>query len=292
MSVQIVPFKQVDVFTAVPYRGNPVAVILDGASLDATRMQALAAWTNLSETVFVLPPTQTGADYRLRIFTPRSELPFAGHPSVGAAHAVLESGFARQHDHQLIMECAAGVLPIRIDGDGATRRLFVRAPTTRINDPDMTLSVGLAKALGATLNLEPSPRVVNAGPNWIVVDLESETAVRALRPDMTRLAELLRDHSATGVAVYGHTGRSDIAIAVRCFCPADAIPEDSVTGSGNAAIAAYRRAYGQIAAPADYVASQGREIGRDGYLHMRIDNAGRIDIGGQAVTCIDGTIRL
>jgi PhzF family phenazine biosynthesis protein len=292
MSAQIVPFKQVDVFTAVPYRGNPVAVILDGASLDGAQMQALAAWTNLSETVFVLPPTQSGTDYRLRIFTPRSELPFAGHPSVGAAHAVLESGWARQHDHQLIMECAAGVLPIHIEGDGAARRLYVRAPAARIDDPDMTLSVGLAKALGATINLEPSPRVVNVGPNWIVVDLENEARVRALRPDMARLSEVLRDFSATGVAVYGRTGRTDVAMAVRCFCPADGIPEDPVTGSGNAAIAAYMRAYDLVTPPVTYVASQGREVGRDGYLHMRLDEQGHIDIGGQAVTCIDGTIRL
>jgi PhzF family phenazine biosynthesis protein len=290
--MRIVPFKQVDVFTAVPYRGNPVAVVLDAEGLSDAQMQELAAWTNLSETTFVLAATQPGADYRLRIFTPRRELPFAGHPTVGTAHAVLEAGFARQHDHRLTMECAAGVLPIAIEGDGPERRIHVRAPAARMEEPDLTMSVALARAFGVTINAAPPPRIVAAGPVWIVVDLETEAAVRNLRPNMSALAEVGRDYGAIGAAVYGRSGRDDYAMAVRCFAPGDAIPEDPVTGSGNISIAAYLREYGLVTPPVSYVASQGREVGRDGYLHVRLDDAGHISIGGQSVTCVDGTIRL
>jgi PhzF family phenazine biosynthesis protein len=291
--MRIVPFKQVDVFTAVPYRGNPVAVVLDAEGLTDADMQRIANWTNLSETTFVLPATAPGADYRVRIFTPRQELPFAGHPSVGTAHAVLEAEWARQHDHMVVMQCAAGVLPIYLEGDGPQRKLFVRAPAARIGEPDLTLTVALAKVLGVPIEQEPAPRPVAVGPTWIVVDLREEAIVRGLAPDMARLAELTSERDAVGVAVYGRTRREDVHMAVRCFAPGDGIAEDPVTGSGNACIAAYLRTNDLIpAGQVHYRVSQGREIGRDGYLDMRIDPKGAIEIGGQAVTCLDGTIRL
>jgi PhzF family phenazine biosynthesis protein len=290
--MQIVPFKQVDVFTKVPYRGNPVAVVLDADELDSKDMQQLACWTNLSETTFVLKPTRPGADYRLRIFTPGGELPFAGHPSVGTAHALLECGFARQHNHLLVMECAAGVLPISIEGDDASRKLYVQAPPATVGEADMTLTMALAKALGLAVRSDPPPLPVIAGPNWLVVDLETEETVRGLRPNMDAIAELTRERDATGVAVYGRTGRNDYAMAVRCFGPASGIPEDPVTGSGNVCIAAYLREHGLVTPPVNYVSSQGREIGRDGYVFMRLHADNRIEVGGCAVTCIDGTIRL
>ena len=291
--MRIVPFKQVDVFTAVPYRGNPVAVILDGEGLSDAQMQQLAAWTNLSETTFVLPPTKPGADYRVRIFTPRQELSFAGHPSVGTAHAVLEAGWARQHDHLLVMECAAGVLPISIDGDGAERRIAVQAPPAEIGETELTLAVALAKALRATVRQTPSPRPVKVGPWWLVAELDDEDAVRALEPDMARVIELSRETDAVGIAAYARCESPDYAIVVRCFAPVDGIPEDPVTGSGNACIAAFLRANGLLPeGDASYRASQGREVGRDGYLDMTVTADGRILIGGHAVTCIDGTIRL
>ncbi len=292
-AVRIVPFKQVDVFTAVPYAGNPVAVVLDAEGLTDAAMQRIAAWTRLSETTFVLPATAPGADFRLRIFTPRRELPFAGHPSVGAAHALLESGFARQHDRRLVMQCAAGVLPIAIDGDGASRTLAVRTPAARIGEPDLTLTLALAQALGVALEQEPAPLPVAAGPTWLVVDLRDAAVVRLLTPDMARLAELSHERDAVGVAVYGRTGREDVAMAVRCFAPGDGIPEDPVTGSGNACIAAYLRAHRLVPDGAvRYRASQGRELGRDGIIDIRLGDDDTIDVGGQAVTCIDGTIRL
>jgi PhzF family phenazine biosynthesis protein len=291
--MRIVPFKQVDVFTALPFGGNPVAVVLDAETLETPEMQHIAQWTNLSETAFVLPPDSPGASYRVRIFTPKQELAFAGHPSVGTAHAVIEAGFANPLEGRLVQECKAGLLPITVEGDGPMRRIYVEAPPARVDEPDLTMTVALAQALGATINSDPPPRAVACGPNWAVVDLENADNVRRLKPDMAKLATLSRDYGVIGAAVFGRTGRSDCVLAVRCFAPIDNIPEDPVTGSGNAAIAAYLRATGQIPPEgAQYAASQGREVGRDGVVHVRIDASGVILIGGRSVTCVDGTIRL
>lgn len=293
--LRIVPFKQVDVFTALPYGGNPVAVVLDAESLSTAEMQHIAAWTNLSETTFMLTPTNPQASYRLRIFTPRQELPFAGHPSVGSAHAALEAGFIRRRpDGTLLQECAAGLLPIRIEGTDAMRRLFVRAPVAKVDDPDLTLSVALAKALGVTIEQDPAPRAVTLGPTWIVVDLGDADTVRGLKPNMARVAELCADYgNAVGVSVFGRTGRNDTQLAVRSFAPADGIPEDPVCGSGNAAVAAFLRETGKVnGIGAEYAVSQGREVGRDGTVHVRVGMDGHIEIGGTCVTCVDGTIRL
>lgn len=291
--MRIVPFKQVDVFTSNPFVGNPVAVVFGADGLDSADMQRLAAWTNLSETTFVLAPTVPGADYRLRIFTPRQELPFAGHPSVGSAHAAIEAGWATPHEGRLVQECAAGILPIRIEDSGGVRRLFVRAPAARVDAPDLTLTHTLGKGLGVPLRTEPAPRAVNVGPNWIIADLEQAQIVDRLDPDMATLATLCREHDAVGVTVFGRTGKPDVVLSVRSFAPADGIPEDPVCGSGNAAVAAYLFATEQLPpGHTRYIAAQGQQVGRDGHVHVTIDRDGRIEIGGEAVTCVDGTIRL
>jgi PhzF family phenazine biosynthesis protein len=285
-------FQQVDVFTAVPFRGNPVAVVLDARGLDGAQMQRIANWTNLSETTFVLPPTAAGADYRVRIFTPRQELPFAGHPSVGTAHAMIEAGLAHPRDGALAMECGAGVLPLRIEGDGAARRIFVRAPAARFADPEITQIVALSKALRVPVTQHPAPRNVNVGPVWTVVDLEDEATVRGLEPDLDRIAEFTREHDAVGVAVFGRSPDPALPWVVRCFVPADGIAEDPVTGSGQAAIASFLRANELVpAGEVAYAASQGREVGRDGIVHVRIGTDDRVDIGGHSVTCIRGTFQ-
>lgn len=286
-----VPFRQVDVFTAVAWRGNPVAVVLDAQGLDGAAMQRIANWTNLSETTFVLRPTAAGADYRVRIFTPRQELPFAGHPSVGTAHAMLEVGLATPRGGALAMECGAGVLPLQVDGEGATRRIFVRAPAARFSDPEITQIVALSKALRVPVTQQPAPRNVNVGPTWTVVDLDDEATVRGLEPDLDRVAEFTREHDAVGVAVFGRSPDPALPFVVRCFVPADGIAEDPVCGSGNAAIASFLRANQLVAAgEVAYAASQGREVGRDGVVHVRIGTDDRVEIGGHSVTCIVGTI--
>jgi PhzF family phenazine biosynthesis protein len=283
-------FKQVDVFTRRPYLGNPVAVILDAKGLDTETMQRIANWTNLSETAFLLPPIDAAASYRVRIFTPKQELPFAGHPSVGAAHAVLEAGLASAPDGALVQECAAGLLPVRVEAEGSERLIHVRAPQARFSAPDPAANTRLAEVLGCSLIATAPAQIVDNGPRWWVVGLASGRDVRQLRPDMGALAALTPTHDAVGIAVYGPADGADHDLVVRCFCPADGIPEDPVTGSGNAAIAAYLQQHGLLPA-AQYRASQGREMGRDGLLQMSVESDG-IYLGGSAVTVIEGNIRL
>ncbi|MEO8804307.1 MAG: PhzF family phenazine biosynthesis protein [Rudaea sp.] len=277
-----------DVFTAVPLMGNPLAVVLDADGLSTADMQRIAAWTNLSETSFVLPPTQPTADYRVRIFTPRSELPFAGHPSVGTLHALLEGEHIAMKDH-FIQECAAGLLPMRIDHEVGARRIFIRAPRATIGDEDVALAATAQAALGAPVR---AARAAANGPRWVICDCHDEATVRALTPDMFAVTALCRARSDIGLCVFGFATGSNYALVVRVFCPADGIPEDPVTGSANAAIGAYLRASGQLASTgAQYRVSQGREVGRDGYVEVSVDTTtGDVEIGGHCVTCIDGTM--
>lgn len=270
------PFKQVDVFTSTPFSGNPVAVVTGAAGMDTAQMQRIAHWTNLSETTFLLPPTQAGADYRLRIFTPRQELPFAGHPTIGSAHAALESGLVKPRDGRLRQECGAGVLDLRV-GDG---RIYVRAPQPKVS-PALVPLFGAARALR-----------IDVGPVWIVVDLGEASAVDGLSPDMAAIAELSEALQATGVTVFGRTGKQDAALHVRSFAPAHGIPEDPVCGSGNISVAAFLRETGlQAQIGSTYAARQGMQVGRDGRVAVRI-SADAIEIGGEAVTCVDGVLRV
>jgi PhzF family phenazine biosynthesis protein len=281
-----VHFKQVDVFTRVPFRGNPVAVVLQADGFSAERMQRIAAWTNLSETTFVLPPTSPAADYKLRIFTPRAELPFAGHPTIGSAHAVLEAGIAKPKDGRLRQECGAGILDLRVDGD----TLWLDSPQsteTPISDSDFVL---LKKSLDGSI--KGTPLVINVGPRWLVAELADAKAVAALNPDMQGLAELSIRLSIGGVTVYGAANDGMSALHVRSFAPAHGIPEDPVCGSGNISVAAYLKASGQAGRFGErYTARQGMQLGRDGQVSIRFEG-GKILLGGGAVTCVEGTLRL
>ncbi|HEX6614161.1 MAG TPA: PhzF family phenazine biosynthesis protein [Rhodanobacteraceae bacterium] len=283
-------YAVIDVFTARPLSGNPLAVVVDAEGLDPETMQRFAAWTNLSETAFLLPPSQPGADYRVRIFTPRSELPFAGHPSVGSAFVAIESGLVPADKRELVQECAAGLLPVRVEGEGASRRVHVRAPAAKLAAEDPTLASSLREALGAPI---VAARNVCNGPWWIVTDLGEETAVRGLRPDMHAVAALTTRLGTVGVCVFGRSREPDFAMAVRAFCPADGIPEDPVTGSANAAIAACLHATGKLDAfGRRYRASQGREVGRDGVVEVVVDDEGQAWIGGECARVVNGSVNL
>lgn len=279
-------YLQLDVFSRAAGCGNPLGVVLDASGLETAAMQALAAWLNLSETTFVLPPTQAGADYRVRIFTPRQELPFAGHPSVGTAHAVLERGLAVPHEGSLVQECAAGLLPVRVEQHGSVRRLHVRAPRgiERPADPTDTLATLRSGNLGPL-----RPALVDNGPRWWCVELTDEPTVRTLAPDLAAMAQATRASGAVGVAVFARCERQPYALVVRAFVPADGIAEDPVTGSANAAIAAWLHANERLPA-AEYLASQGREVGRDGIVHCAVDAAGDAWIGGETQTVIQGRL--
>ena len=233
-------YLQLDVFARSPGAGNPLGVVFDAVDMDAASMQAFAAWTNLSETIFLLPPQSTAADYRVRIFTPRQELPFAGHPSVGAAWAAVDGGIVAGNAATLIQECAAGLLPVRIETGDDRRSVHVRAPRATPAPADSTvIAPYLAAALrGLSLGAQ-APALWSNGPDWWLVELADEHAVRTLQPDLAAIAALTIASGAVGLAVYGRTQdvQRDYQLAVRAFCPADNIPEDPVTGSANACIA-------------------------------------------------------
>jgi PhzF family phenazine biosynthesis protein len=269
-------FKQVDVFTARPFYGNPVAVVIGAEGLDAAAMQRIAAWTNLSETTFLLPPTHPSASYKLRIFTPRQELPFAGHPTIGSAHAALESGFVKAAGGKLKQECGAGVLDLTVEES----RIYVRAPEPKFNPVEAPL-FGKAQALR-----------VDVGPIWVVVDLGNAQAVDELDPDMPAIEELSHVFHATGVTVFGRTGSAAMPIHVRSFAPAHGVPEDPVCGSGNVSVGAFLRQTGLLKEfGPSYTARQGMQVGRDGRVQVRV-SADAIQIGGEAVTCVDGKLRV
>ncbi len=281
-------FKQVDVFTAVPFLGNPVAVVLDADGLSADEMQRFARWTNLSETTFVLPATEEWADYQLRIFTPGAELPFAGHPTLGSAHAVLEAGLATPNHGRLVQQCQVGLIDIAVPDDWSTDGLSFRLP------PDKTRPAPEADKLLAALGareLASTPAIVDVGPHWVVAQLFSASDIEALTPDLVALAAYDRAHQTTGLTVFAETGDDEGGIRVRSFAPLDGISEDPVCGSGNGAVAAFRSSNGDVRVNDAYVASQGREIGRDGKVQVRIMADG-IHIGGNCVTCIDGAVTL
>lgn len=282
-------YLQLDVFAERPGSGNPLGVVFDADDLSGTQMQALAAWLNLSETVFFLTPDAPGADYRIRIFTPGSELPFAGHPSVGAAWAAVETGLVQPRNGALLQQCEAGLLPVRVDA-GATRRISLRSPRGRrlpATGDDMPASLRSIVAAGSPAELW------NNGPSWWLIEMDSAQQLRQLTPDFAAIAAWTNATQATGVALYASENADAHALVVRAFCPGDAVnvPEDPVTGSANALIAARLASEGRLpGGAAGYVASQGRELGRDGRVEITVDAAGEVWIGGQVQPVIDGHV--
>jgi PhzF family phenazine biosynthesis protein len=282
-------YKVVDVFTARPLLGNPVAVVLDAGGLDGDSMQQIARWTNLSETTFVLPPSRPEADYRLRIFTPGSELPFAGHPTLGSAHAVIEAGRVTPRGGRLVQECGAGLIEIAVSGSSLV--LTLPAPTfTTLAPADVDELEGI---LGAPVDRAATPALVDVGPVWIVAQLASAETVLKLQPDLARSATFERRLHATGVSIYGAHASGDASIEVRSFAPSCGVGEDPVCGSGNGAVAAFRRARGLLPGPRTaYMAAQGQRVGRDGRIAITVDSDGPVTVGGTCVTVIDGVLRV
>lgn len=269
-----------DVFSAEPYRGNPLAVVVDAEGLSSAVMQQFANWTNLSETTFLLPPTDPGADYRVRIFTGSEEFPFAGHPTLGSAHAWLEAGGVPRQDGMLVQECGAGLVRVRHDGG---RLAFAAPPLTRsgpVAGKDLArIAAGLGLPREALLD---ASWLVN-GPEWIGVLLASAELVLSIRPDYAAMAGLK-------VGVIGpHSAGSETDFEVRTFIPGDAAAEDPVTGSFNAGAAQWLIRSGR--APESYVAAQGTVLGRAGRVHIQAAGDD-IWVGGSAVSCIEGFVLL
>jgi PhzF family phenazine biosynthesis protein len=273
--VAVLRFKQVDVFTQHPFRGNPVAVVVGAEGLDTQTMQRIACWTNLSETTFLLKSEV--ADYRLRIFTPRQELPFAGHPTVGSAHAAMESGFVSKKS-KLRQECLAGILDLSVE-DG---KIFVKGPAAKITDVSSP----------PNFQFTAKPLRVDVGPVWIIGELADAKALANLRPDLAAIATFSESVKATGVTLFARSDDCVSAIHVRSFAPAQGVAEDPVCGSGNLSIAAYLKHTDQLDRFGErYVARQGIALGRDGRVHLRIERDA-VWVGGHAVTCVDGEIGL
>jgi PhzF family phenazine biosynthesis protein len=283
------PFKQVDVFTAVAYKGNPLAVVLDGAGLSAEQMQHFTNWTNLSECTFLLPPTDAKADYKVRIFCPGRELPFAGHPTLGTCHAWMEAG-GKPKGKYIVQECGIGL--VRIKRDGA-RLAFAAPPLIKsgaLDEADVAL---IARGLSIARSDIVAHAWCDNGPKWRGVMLKSAEQVLALKPDAAILSGL--DIGVVGprgkVGVVGaQPAHDETHFEVRAFFPGNnGMTEDPVTGSLNAALAQWL--IGAGLAPPRYVAAQGTAMARAGRVHVSQEGAD-IWIGGASVTCVDGKVSL
>ncbi len=271
-------FRQVDVFTATPYRGNPLAVVVDAEGLTDQQMQRFANWTNLSETTFLLPPEDDKADYRARIFTASCELPFAGHPTLGSCHAWLETGGRPREPDVIVQECGVGLVAIRREGG---RLAFAAPPLLRDGPVDEPLAKRIAEVLGIARDEIVDLQWADNGPGWIAVLLASADDVLALRPVEADL-EL-------GVAGPYPPG-SEAAFEVRAFAAGVGVTEDPVTGSFNASLAQWLLATGRVQTP--YLARQGTVLGRSGLVHVDRGADGTVWVGGASVTCIRGIVEL
>jgi PhzF family phenazine biosynthesis protein len=311
------PFKQVDVFTATRYLGNPLAVVLDADGLDDAAMQGFARWTNLSETTFVLPPTdmseKSTADYRVRIFTPGGELPFAGHPTLGSCHAWLQAGGQPKNKEVIVQECAKGLITIRRDASKAS--LAFAAPSLSRSAPSPVVVAQVASALGLKAAQITAAQLLDNGPVWLGLLLDSPETVLQLSPNHQELAKLgikvgvagiyptsplpliaKANREAKAFTQSESTATPDLEanletdLEVRAFAACMSIHEDPVTGSLNASLAQWLMAEGNMAA--HYTASQGVCMSRAGVVDLQRDSTGQVWVGGQSVTCIDGTVML
>ncbi|MBS0405746.1 MAG: PhzF family phenazine biosynthesis protein [Proteobacteria bacterium] len=296
------PFAQIDVFTAHAGLGNPVAVVLDGSGLDDAAMQRFARWTNLSETTFVLPPTDPAADYRLRIFTPGGELPFAGHPTLGSCHAWLAACGRPKAGDRIVQQCAQGLIELRRAG----QRLAFAAPPSRRSEPAPEWLAPVVQALGLRADQLRRAQVLDNGPQWLTLWLDSADTVLALEPDHARLAALghkvgvagihpaqgapqLISRSSREARAFGAAPETPL-IEVRAFAAPIGVSEDPVTGSLNASLAQWLIEAGEL--PARYIAAQGTALGRAGRVHVERDAQGQVWVGGDCVAVIQGEVLL
>lgn len=290
MSMPSTLFKQVDVFTGARFKGNPVAVVFDAEDLTTQQMQRIATWTNMPRTTFVLPTEK--ADYRVRIFTPNAELPFAGHPTIGTAHALLEAGFVEPKDGMLIQDCAAGLVKLSIteQGDGKQWIDFDLPQPDIVPLQNHQIS-DLEALLGASVLREVRPAIVKVGPRWVVAQMKSAQDVLSCRPDVKLMQQSTDDANSIGIAIFGaHADATCSRIEVRSFTPANGMNEDPVCGGANGAVAAFIRHTDQLGVfGQEFYATQGSTLGRSGVLRLTI-NGEVIRVGGVAETRIDGQI--
>jgi PhzF family phenazine biosynthesis protein len=285
-------YLQLDVFPASRGGGNPLGVVIDASGWSDANMQAFAAWTNLVETTFLLPPSSDAANYRLRIFTPASEIPFAGHPTIGSAQAALQTGFAQSRDGKLIQECGAGLLPIRVHGDDHARELFVRAPAASVVAIARDIPPALRAVVGSQALGSLPPALVEGGRRWWVVEFADEAGVRGWQPDHAAILALAKADRCLGICVFARSSDAEFELVVRAFPAGVGIVEDPASGAANGLIAAWiaqHEAAGALAR--GYRVSQGREMGHDARIVVRIDADRAIWVGGRTDIVVDGTLR-
>ncbi|MCK6415021.1 MAG: PhzF family phenazine biosynthesis protein [Giesbergeria sp.] len=282
-------FVQIDVFSQRPGDGNPLGVVLDAQGLSDADMQRFATWANLSETTYLLEPTEAGlaagADYRVRIFSPRGELPFAGHPTLGSCHAWLQAGHQPRVAGAIVQECAGGF--VRIEQSNGL--LAFAAPPLQRSAPNPALLALVTGALGLRPQQVLAAQVLDNGPRWLALLLPSAELVLGLQPDHARLKDLGQDVGVVHVAPTA-SDTSQPGVTVRAFAAPMGNPEDPVTGSLNGSLAQWLIAEGL--APQRYLVAQGERLGRAGRVHIRQDDQGQVWVGGQSTTCIQGTALL
>lgn len=282
-----VAFQQVDVFTTKPYRGNPVAVVMDGDQLTTQQMQQIANWCHLSETTFVCSPTNSQADYRLRIFSPQHELPFAGHPTIGSAKAVLNSGLIPKNKDYLVQECGKGLVKIYIKRD----QLFLTLPQPQKKVVSPELLKDISKYIGFSDKEIKLSEIIDVGAVWVTLQLKNDQQVLNLNPNFGELGKVLPT-GITGVTVFGEkAAKENTDFEVRSFVPNEGVTEDPVCGSGNGCVAIMIKDH-KLLSKNDYTVSQGQKLGRAGRVRVYLDKNGEILVGGQAISCISGDILL
>lgn len=283
-------YVQLDVFASRPGAGNPLAVVLDATGLDDAAMQAIARWTRLPETTFVFPAQSGDASYGVRIFSPRREVPFAGHPSVGTAHALLDAGLATPRDGLLVQDGIAGKLPLKVVGDGSARTVAVRTPRARVQDIASPGDARLRAALaGLQLGALP-PVLMDGGRRWWLAELADEAHLRAMQPDWDAIAALAEATDSMGLFVYARSSDPVYYFAVRAFVGAPARFEDAASGAANATLAAWLAERGALPGEPGgfYRVSQGREVGHDAIIELQVDADGEVWSGGRAVAVVTG----
>ena len=284
-------YLQCDVFADRPGAGNPLAVVLDADGLDDETMQAIARWTRLPETTFVLPPASPEASYGIRIFSPRREVPFAGHPSVGTAHAVLEAGIAASRNGLLVQQGMAGLLPLRVSGEGGERTIAVRTPKARVLEIAQPGDARLRDVLtGLPLGTLPQA-LMDGGRRWWLAELADEASLRAAQPDWEAIERLANATDSMGLCVFARSDDPVYYLAVRAWVGAPARFEDAASGAANATLAAWLA--DRDALPGDggfYRISQGREVGHDAIIELTVDANGDVWSGGRVCSVVRGEI--
>ena len=281
-------FLELDVFAATRGGGNPLGVVVDAQDWSDPEMQAFAAWTELVETTFLAHDEDPSIDYRVRIFTPTHEIPYAGHPSVGSAYAALYTGFAQARANGLMQRCGAGDIPLRLDGEGDARSVFVRAPSARVISTDASLDLAYILK-GSKLGVH-APALVEGGRRWWLAELADEDTVRRFKADFNAIATLAKESGTLGLCIYARSTSPDHDIVVRAFPAGVGIVEDPASGAANGLLAAYlAQVEPESPLAQGYRVSQGREMGRDARLVVRRDDDG-IWVGGTTHVIVDGVV--